>query len=318
LTQRLHVMKKYLLSTGIGLFSHLLASSQQFGSETRDQDFAATVFANTEYRAPLVFRDLEYHPGKSSSGTLLKSYANESSLSRSKGSIVGYSSAGDVQFIGHYKGRRLKGEWKSYYAPGRLCDSGGIRNDVPDGEWKSWYENGQLRFIRTFDAFQFEKAKQEISKRASKIISSPIVNIAREDLRIAYSYLSAAYSFHTIAKKSSGKRLSGKDWISLRERVEHNTLPGNHDYLPPFLECLHHGLYMNFYPDGSVKDSGYYRSGLREGVWEEWINNGKIRSTGFYHRGHKSDTWKYFNRKGELKYLETYDRKGRLLHRKEF
>lgn len=311
-------MNQYLLVLGIAIFSTSITRAQQFDNRFEDQSFASLSPVVSDYRAPLVYKEVKYHSGRSSSTVLLNSMKREGALLREGGSIVGYTSEGDVQFVGHYKGRRLKGEWKSYYGPDQLCDSGGIKNDVPDGEWKSWYENGQLRFIRTFNAFKFEKAKQDIARRASKVISTPIVNIARADLRVAYSYLSAAYSFHTLAKKSSVKKLSGADWTSLRQRVDNNTFDGGHEYLPPFLECMHHGLYMNFYPDGSVKDSGYYKNGLREGVWEERVNNGKIKAQGFYYRGHKSDTWKYYDANGELKYLETYNKNGKLMYRKEF
>lgn len=311
-------MYQYLFVLGIAIFSATITQAQQFDFRSEEQNFASLSPVVTDYRAPLVYKELKYHSGRSSSNTLLKSMKREGALLREGGSIVGYTSDGDVQFIGHYRGDRLKGEWKSYYGPGQLCDSGGIKNNVPDGEWKSWYENGQLRFIRTFHAFKFEKARQDISRRASKVISSPIVTIAREDLRVAYSYMSAAYSFHTLAKKSNARKLSGADWTSLRQRVDNNTFDGAEEYLPPFLECFHHGLYMNFYPDGGVKDSGYYKNGLREGVWEERVNNGNIVAKGFYYRGHKSDSWKYYDKNGELKYLENYNRIGRLVYRKEF
>ncbi len=228
-----------------------------------------------------------------------------------------YQVSGDTQFIAHYKRNKLKGNWISKFNDDQLCDSGNLKNNVPDGLWKSWYANGNVRFIRNYNAFKLEKAKQDIKLRQSKAVTSAIAVLARTNLKAAYSYLHPDYSFHTLA--SQPENFSSYDaWLTLNERVSKNISEETSAYTPPFLECLHHGLYMNFYADGSVKDSGYYKNGLRHGIWEEWLDDGKIKSQGFYTGGHKTSTWKFYDKKGVLLYVKSYNRNGKEIHRKSF
>jgi antitoxin component YwqK of YwqJK toxin-antitoxin module len=234
----------------------------------------------------------------------------------SPGTLVGLSATGDTQFIAHFKRNKLKGNWISKFDQDQLCDSGNIENNIPDGLWKSWYPNGNLRFIRTYDAFKLQKAKQDIPRRNSKSVSSSIAEIAKTNIVIAYSFLNPDYSFHTLAAHPVNFS-SFKGWLTLNERVANN-INQESFYFPPFVECLHHGLYMNFYENGAVKDSGYYRNGLREGIWEEWLDDGATRSNGFYSRGHKVDTWKFYNQQGQLLYVKSFDRNGRETNRKTF
>jgi antitoxin component YwqK of YwqJK toxin-antitoxin module len=237
-------------------------------------------------------------------------------VSHNTGAVVGLSADGDTQFIAHYKRNKLKGDWISKFQNEQLCDSGTLKNNIPDGEWKSWYSNGNLRYVRTYDAFKLEKAKQDIALRASKASMSPLASIARKNVRVAYSFLHPDYSFHTLAAQPLNFSTS-ESWLTLNELVANN-IAEESAYIPPFAECLHHGLYMNFYEDGNLKDSGYYKDGLREGIWEEWLDDGKIRSQGFYSGGHKVDTWKFYNNGGKLLYIKSFNRDGKEVNRKSF
>jgi antitoxin component YwqK of YwqJK toxin-antitoxin module len=304
--------------------SSIFAQSDQPVMEVRDQSLAGgSATTHPEYRSPALAYAPANIPGPFFRGVNRKAINFENSkssgsLSLKAGTVVGFSAAGDTQFIAHYKRNKLKGNWLSRFENDQLCDSGTLKNNIPDGLWKSWYANGQLRFIRNYDAFKLEKAKQDIRLRQSKAVSSPIATVARKNLRVAYSYLHPDYSFHTLAHQPE-TFTTYDEWMTLNERVANNISDdGISSYYPPFLECLHHGLYMNFYPDGSVKDSGYYKNGLREGIWEEWLDDGETKSQGFYYHGHKVDTWKFYTRDGHLKYIRSFNKNGREVHRKSF
>ena len=297
----------------------VLNSVAQTGLNIDDnQDLFAVVNNHPEYRSP-VSRSHESRLYRvPSRGTLPLEPAKMAGVHTLKsGMIIGLSASGDTQFVAHYKRNKLKGEWLSWFDNNQVCDQGELKNNIPDGEWKSFYPNGNLRFIRTYDAFKLEKAKRDIRLRQSKAVMSPIASLARKNLRAAYSFLHPDYSFHTLA--SQPHHFSSHDnWQSLNERVASNIDPAASAYVPPFLECLHHGLYMNFFEDGSVKDSGYYNNGLREGIWDEWVENGEIRAHGYYLQGHKADTWKYYDKQGNLRYIKTYNKNGKEIHRKSF
>lgn len=228
---------------------------------------------------------------------------------RHQSQLIGFSASGDTLFSGGFKRGRLHGTWMSWYHPSQLCDSGRLVRNVPDGEWKSWYNNGKPRSIRTYNAYLMHRIKDEIPRRSGKATFFAVTDIAKSDPSYAWLLLTPTYSYVTLAVNAANPQIIAPR--NIEDRVEQNVLKGLHPYLPPFTECLHHGLYMNFYPNGNVKDSGYYTNGLREGVWEEWINQGDMRSTGAYHRGVKQDTWKYYSASGRLVGLKTYNKRGR-------
>ena len=316
-------MKKNFLLTLLVTGNFIAGYSQAVQDENfkRDQSDALSGSAfnyHPEYKSPIAI-NRENHinrPGRSKSIAFEKN-KSAGSFSMRAGTIIGLSGSGDTQFIAHYKRNKLKGNWISKFNNDQLCDSGALKNNVPDGLWKSWYANGQLRFIRHYNAFKLEKAKQDIKLRQSKAVMSAIAVLARTNLQAAYSYLHPDYSFHTLASQPAN--FSSYDaWLSLNERVSKNISEESTTYMPPFLECLHDGLYMNFYPDGSVKDSGYYKNGLRHGIWEEWLDDGNTKSHGFYTSGHKTDTWKFYDKEGTLRYVKTYNRDGKEIYRKSF
>ncbi len=326
-------MTKNFILTFIITANAVCGYSQTDQNETTERN-QSIVFSNSafnihpEYKSPVILnrgfnRDFNVNaPIKSKLVARSKSIVFEKdrsagTFSMRAGTIVGLSGSGDTQFIAHYKRNKLRGNWISKFSDDQLCDSGSLRNNVPDGLWKSWYANGNLRFIRHYNAFKLEKAKQDIKLRQSKAVTSAIAVLARTNLQAAYSYLHPDYSFHTLASQPSN--FSSYDaWLTLNERVSKNISEESSAYTPPFLECLHHGLYMNFYPDGSVKDSGFYKNGLRHGIWEEWLDDGKTRSQGFYTSGHKTSTWKFYDKKGVLLYVKSYNRNGKEIHRKSF
>jgi antitoxin component YwqK of YwqJK toxin-antitoxin module len=235
---------------------------------------------------------------------------------RQQTSITGFSENGDTLFSSGYKRGKLHGAWMSWYHPGQLCDSGRLERNIPDGEWKSWYNNGQPRSLRTYSAFMLHRIKDEIPRRQAKVTFFAITDIAKTDLSYAYQLLTPIYSYLTLAVNAADPQTIAPR--SLEDRVERNMLQGLQPYLPPFTECLHHGLYINYYPDGNIKDSGLYNNGLREGVWDEWINNGALRTTGAYNRGRKQDTWKYYTSSGRLIGVKTYNKQGKEIARKKF
>ncbi|RYG03029.1 MAG: hypothetical protein EOO02_09315 [Chitinophagaceae bacterium] len=303
--------------------SSTIAFSQadQLNSEPGSQTFANVYSYNNEhpeYKGTVsVKREFVRTKGLQKRTIAIAAFKSSGHRSVKAGTIVGLSAVGDTQFVAHYKRNKLKGNWVSKFDDDQLCDSGALKNNVPDGLWKSWYGNGQLRFIRSYDAFKLEKAKRDIGLRDSRAVSNPLATIAKKNLQAAYSYLHPDYSFHTLA--SQPKNFSTHDaWDNLNDMVSQNIAVSSAGYIPPFSECLHHGLYMNFYANGNVKDSGYYQNGLREGIWEEWVEDGNIKSQGFYSQGKKTNTWKFYSKDGKLKYMKAYNKNGKEIFRKRY
>lgn len=227
---------------------------------------------------------------------------------RHRSAATGYAINGDTMFTGGYKNGRLHGEWSSWYHPQYRCDSGRLVKSIPDGEWKSWYNNGRLRSVRTYSAQRLGRVQYELPRRSGKATFLTITDIARNDAEYAYRLLTPFYSYFTLATNAASAKAPTPR--NLADRVLQNTSGEKRPYLAPFTTCLHHGLYMNYYPDGSVKDSGFYKDGVRDGVWIEKLDSGAIASTGAYRRGFRYDTWKFYDRSGNLLYIKWY-KKGK-------
>lgn len=222
--------------------------------------------------------------------------------------VYALTAHGDTQFVSRMYKHQLHGDWKSWYKPALHLDSGRLERAIPDGQWKSWYPNGSIRSIRTYDATKLARVKDEIRRRHGRNNFFPVTEIAKENLPAAKKLLTASYSFKSLT--SADTHLP--ELKNIQNRVLYNIDATNTSYLPPFTECLHHGLYMNFFPDGNTKDSGYYKNGVRDGIWEEWQNNGTVRATGMYKRGVPTGDWRYFDRNRKLLYVKWFNSRGRV------
>jgi antitoxin component YwqK of YwqJK toxin-antitoxin module len=81
------------------------------------------------------------------------------------------------------------------------------------------------------------------------------------------------------------------------------------------LECeynqgLMNGRYQEWYDDGTIKNSGYYREGQPEDEWSEWYPNGQKSDEITYKNGQRHGVWTEWYETGEKLYEGTYS-KGR-------
>lgn len=207
------------------------------------------------------------------------------------GSVSGFHSDGRIRYTGSVKNFRLHGNWKSWFEDNILHDEGKLVKGIPDGQWRVWYPNGNLRFIRTYSSDKLKRVKQQWLRPHPKMPNYHITILYQDNRSKATALVKSSYSFKEVKEDNS--------------------------YTPAFTDCIHHGLFMNFYDDGGVKDSGYYKSGLRHGVWIESINNEDEYWTGNYSNGIKTGTWKRFNQQNRMMELIVY-KKGREDWRKKY
>ena len=171
--------------------------------------------------------------------------------------IISESYNGTRLFSVSVHGSKLNGNWQSWYATGVLCDSGRLINNLPDGEWRHWNERGELLAIRHYSADKFQRVMQEMLRYNPKRSFFYLSELYQKDKQAALNYLTAAYSF------PSGRSAPVH---SLKQLVISN-ISKSDSYRPVFEQSLQDGLYMNFFPGGSIRDSGYYKNGVRTGKW---------------------------------------------------
>lgn len=208
----------------------------------------------------------------------------------SNGAITGAYADGKIRYAASVRNAKLHGDWNSWFSNDSRHDQGKLVKGIPDGEWKVWYPNGKLRFVRNYSSDKLKRIQQEWIRPHPRMPNYPLTQLYQSNRGKALSFTRSSYSFKEAAANS---------------------------YTPVFKSCLHHGLFINYFESGQIKDSGYYKNGLRTGVWIESLSNETEYWMGNYSNGIKTGTWKRFNSNKRMLELVDY-RKGKPGFRKEF
>lgn len=209
----------------------------------------------------------------------------------SNGNISGFHSEGKIRYTGMVKNKKLHGPWSSWYMSETPHDKGNLKWGIPDGTWRVWYANGQPRYIRNFSAAKWQRVKQEFRNPHPRTILYPITRL----------YLSQGNQVYDLMKSATLFANS----------------PANEPYFPVFTEGLLHGTYINYFEDGSLRDSGEYVNGLRNGLWLESTPDETGFWQGPYHNGFREGTWKLLTRSGQVTRMVHY-KKGEIIWDKTY
>jgi antitoxin component YwqK of YwqJK toxin-antitoxin module len=190
---------------------------------------------------------------------------------------------------------------------GQPLDSGRQERRIPDGKWMGWYMNGKPQFIRTYSVEKWRQFQNEKTRYHPKRISMPLTKLYHDNKELAEKYTNAINSFCAL-QNCARVNETIQDVIDNNAAQEH--------YHPPFENGLLHGLFINWFIDGSIKDSGYYQNGLPEGIWIKWTGDKQFYWKGFYRHGLKNKEWKLYSSNGFLIRILSY-REGKLLWTKD-
>jgi antitoxin component YwqK of YwqJK toxin-antitoxin module len=205
------------------------------------------------------------------------------------------------------KKKKLEGKWISYHPNGQMLDSGNFVKGIPDGIWKVWNQDGNLIHLRQYDADLFFRIREEIKTRHPKyqkyVLTSQYLNEGDKVLH----FMTASYSFNN---SYINKHTTLESLITYNSNFITN-------YHPPFISCLHNGMFITYDVKGNIIDSGYYRNGLKEDAWLHYTPITGSTEKGAYRKGKKYHTWKTYDTSGRLIQLSFYDEYGNLAWKKE-
>ena len=204
--------------------------------------------------------------------------------------------------------KKFDGQWRSWYSNGQLLDSGFIQKGVPNGLWVTYYKTGVKQFVRTYSSDKWQQFQYEKVRYHPKRISLPITQLYHENKGRAEKYITAV---NTFCAEQNCTRVKEGD---LSQKVNNNDTQEH--YHPLFKNGLLDGPFINYFPDGSVKDSGNYKNGLPEGIWIKWTDDQQFYWNGHYHHGVKNNEWKLYSINGKLIRI-LFFREGRYLWRKD-
>lgn len=214
---------------------------------------------------------------------------------------------GHLLFRATVKKSALHGVWQSWFSNGQSCDSGRLVRNIPEGEWTIRNRAGQLMAIRTFNAEGYHRVLEEITRPNPRRNFYQLGQIALQNRSLALRYLQAEYAFPEKTKDAK--------FHTVRELVLANST--GQSYRPVFENGLLDGLFMNYFDNGQVKDSGYYQKGIREGYWIHRESLSMETMAGSYRHGLKEQEWKIYSPDGRLQQIMLY-RKGILRWQKQF
>jgi antitoxin component YwqK of YwqJK toxin-antitoxin module len=194
-----------------------------------------------------------------------------------------------------------------------------VRKNRLHGNWSSWYPDRQPRFEWNFNASKLNAVKDEI-RRQRKNRCYAFSQVPPGE---AAQYFSAAYLFGHPASPSTAVVLSQKIQHqpyapeALDRITRLNATEGDKSYYPPFTEGLLHGTFTSLRPDGSLKETGLYLNGLREGIWEIYKED-QVKGVGTYRHGRPYGEWRYYSAEGRVLYRKRFDAKGQVIEEHHF
>lgn len=200
--------------------------------------------------------------------------------------------------IGDQQQYKLNGSSKGRHAGGTPVDSGFLVKGIPDGKWMVWYKNGQAQFIRTYSADKWQQYQNEKTRYHPKRVSLPITKLFHDNKEQAEKYTTAINSF-------CGLQHCARVNESIEQVIDNNAVQEH--YHPPFKNGLLHGIFVNYFSDGAIKDSGNYKNGLPEGLWIKWTDDKQFYWKGFFEHGMKDKEWKLYTSKGRLARIIFYE-----------
>ena len=233
---------------------------------------------------------------------------NRYASSRSQEVVTNYFSGGNKQYEGYRKNGKWQGAWMSWHKNGSKIDSGSLQSGIPDGEWKVWGENGAPKYVRTYSSEKWKEYQHEKVRYHQRKVNLRITQLFHENKNKAALYTNAINTF--CAPATCGR----SEHESLSQKIDNNS---KDHYHPLFQNGLLHGPFINYFPDGKIKDSGNYKDGLPEGLWLKWTDDKQYYWKGHYLHGLKNKEWKLYMANDKLVRVAFY-KNGKYIWRKDF
>ncbi len=173
---------------------------------------------------------------------------------------------GEKLSIGNYKNNLKEGEWTFYAKNGNISQKGSYINDKPHGQWKWYYENGKLLRDENYTKGILNGAFVELSETGDTLVTGNYYNGQEDGIwkyKIGDQYWTGKYAFGAEAE----------EW--------------NYFYHPEmklkvtcsYVQGERHGIYKEFYLDGTLKEQGEYLMGKKQKDWKYYEEDGMLRMT---------------------------------------
>jgi len=172
-----------------------------------------------------------------------------------------YFENGALRSEGSYKDGLKVGKWKYFFIEGKLEQEGRYVSDNPDGLWIWYYEDGQIRKEEEYVRGLEDGPSVEYDITGKVISKGNYVEGEKEG-----EWFFELADYRELGKYFEGERIG--DWKHYY--VQSNTLK----FEGAYANGLEEGKHVWYYPDGKVDITGYFKSGLKEGIWDFYDEEG--------------------------------------------
>jgi uncharacterized protein len=205
-----------------------------------------------------------------------------------------------LQLEGDYDSQgKMQGEWKTYYASGKLQSVSTYLNDKREGEFKSYYPNGNIKKIAVFKNDLYDGNVKEYYNSGA----------IKTDIDYKNGEADGSYkTFHFNGNPNLVVGAKGDKMDGIRSEY---AAPGYLLNTVGTKNGQQDGEYYAYYPSGKVKYKGTLKAGKEEGPWVHYFENGKIQKEYGYTAGILTGEMKQYYPNGKLNLDDFYDAKGK-------
>ena len=226
-----------------------------------------------------------------------------------------YTLDGQPATTGYYLAGQRHGQWKDYYANGRVSEeyeyyksaqNGPARSFEPGGKLtqERLSEFGKLRRLTTFDStgqvltqLAFKPDTRELGLRYPS--GKPLY---RAGLTCYSSNGAAAWLRPDGSVESAFTMLDGRRNGAYKSTYSN----GKPDRIGEFRTGQSQGEWLLYYADGQLRKKGRYRDGEEEGEWTSYFPNGQVEWVQHYEGGELHGNSRRYNPAGELLVEKNY------------
>lgn len=208
------------------------------------------------------------------------------------GTLVHYYISGQKNFETTYLDNDRNGRYRSYYINGQTYAEGFMLKDQKEGIWRFNNRNGTISSREFYTDNELDGFLEDYNGNGELLSKNLYFGKAMYGL-IQYDSTGSA-SRTTYFKNGTG--------------TYELLFPGSTQasYTCPIVNGRKHGQYHSYYPDGSIRETGFFKYGSRDSVCLEYNIAGVCVCKSYYRKGQKDGKWSYFYDNGKTRFTINY------------
>ena len=184
--------------------------------------------------------------------------------------------------------------WKSDTA-GHVVYEGHFKDNLPVGEFRYFYANGKIKTISVISDHGKRAATISYFPNGLKMATGNYLNEKKDS---TWQFFNESTGTLASVEPYKEGRIDGVSTIYYPE--------GGLSEKRSFRLGVRDGLWEQFYSDGKIKLRGAFKDGEKDGPFRTYYGSGLLMISGQYVQGHQSGTWVYFTEKGVISKKEYY------------